>query len=575
MQDHNMSNGKDKTGGEGFDVEKTLMGVLAGRRPQQPVGGNGQHPVDPLDAPPKNLPPPPSPSQLAGAGVEYREDDHGFTLPSITYGTRPELYHLMTELVGDEDRALGHLYRQGRFMVRVDNEGSAVLTADSFAAEVEKHITTQKRGGDKGPVIELFPTPVAKLVTSGPHLCNNLRELAGVTDVPLFRADGSIFSTDGYDPDTKYTLIMGNGITFDVPDEPTDLDVAKAVHTILTPIEGFPFISDADCNAWIGMALTPMLRFIAPGPYKLGLIEAKMAGSGKSFLAEMLSVLHGTGDMIPNMPSEDNELRKLVTSVLQATEGVAVFDNIEGRIASPVLAALLTAKRWTDRLLGKNAKITLPNDRLWLGTGNNVTIDGDIARRVLKCVIDPACPSPELREFAFNPTEWMIEHRSEYLNALGTIIRSWVVSGMQLGESPGSDSYARWRRVINGILDHAGIKGSFDPMENRVILGHSDKEWGTFLEVIHDTFGSEPWRMSELVDALKYEGGGIDPILLPGSLAAKWDPWKTLGFTKSLGRWAMNRDGKYVGLMKIEEAGEDKKRKVKLWKVVKREPEAG
>lgn len=562
MDDNSTPDSADKMG-------EMILGELFNPEHARAMNGSRSRPVDPLDAPPANLPPPPSPSALAAAGAEYTEDDHGYTLPAVTYANRPELYHLMTQIIGDDTRALGHLYRQGRAMVRVDDEGTAVLSPDGLAAEIEKRVTTQKRNGDKGPVTELFPVPVAKLLTSGPHNCENLRELAGVSGVPLFRADGSMFTEDGYDPTTRYVLRTDHGLDFKVPDEPTELDVAMAVQTILTPIEGFPFVSDADCNAWIGMALTPMLRFIAPGPYKLGMIEAHQAGSGKSFLAEMLSVLHGDGDMIPNLPSEDAELRKLVTSVLQAPAGVIVFDNVEGKVSSPVLAALLTSPRWSDRLLGRNAKITLPNDRMWVGTGNNVTIDGDIARRILRCMIDPGIPNPHLRQFAFNPTEWMREHRSAYLSALGVIIRSWVVSGMQPGDSPGSDSYGKWRQTVDGILAHAGIQGSFDPVDNRIQMGVSDAEWGTFLEAIHDVFGPLQWRMSDLIDALKRDTGGIDPEILPGSLAAKWDPWKTTGFSKSLGRWAMNREGKYVGQMKIESAGEDKRRKVKLWRVVK------
>lgn len=521
------------------------------------------------DAPPADLPPVPSASEMASAGAEYIEDDAGFTLPSVTYHTRPELFHLMTSLIGDESRALGHLYRQGRIMVRVDDEGAAPLNSDGLAAEIEKRMTTVKKTSKDESVVDLFPLPVAKLLTGAPHLCEYIRELAGVTGVPLFRHDGSLMVQDGYDADTKYVLNTDAGLEFTVPDEPTELDVHRAVNLILEPIATFPFVTDADRNAWIGMALTPMLRFIAPGPYKLGLIEAHQAGSGKSFLASMLAELHG-GQVHAEMPSEDAELRKTVTSVLQEKGGVIVFDNVDGKVSSPVLAGLLTSARWSARLLGKNTSITLPNDRMWVATGNNIVIDGDMARRVLRCVIDPGMPNPELREFTFNPVDWIVRNRSAYLSALGTIIRAWVVKGSHLGESPGSDSYATWRRTLDGILASAGISGGFDPQENRIQLGASDAEWGTFLEAIHGIFGERTWKMAELVEVIgKDAPGGIDPELLPGGLAAKWDPWKTAGFTKSLGRWAMHRDGKWVGTFKMDSAGMDRTR-LRLWTVAKR-----
>lgn len=522
------------------------------------------------DAPPADAGPMPTPSETAAAGAEYHEGDLGFTLPVVTYSNRAELFHLMTSLVGDEGRALGHLYRQGRVMVRVDDEGAAPLTADALAAEVEKRMTTVKRNAKGEPVVDLFPASVAKLLAASPHLCEHIRDLAGVTGVPLFRRDGSVFAEDGYDAATEYVLNTDPGLEFGVSEKPTELEVHRAVDLILEPIAKFPFVSDADRNAWIGMALTPMLRFIAPGPYKLGLIEAHQAGSGKSFLASMLAELHG-GQVHAEMPSEDAELRKTVTSVLQEKGGVIVFDNVDGKVSSPVLAGLLTSSRWSARLLGKNTSVTLPNDRMWVATGNNIVIDGDMARRVLRCVIDPGMPDPELREFDFNPVDWIVRNRSAYLSALGTLIRAWVVKGAKLSASPGSDSYAVWRRVLDGILESAGIAGAFDPQENRVQLGASDAEWGDFLEVAHGIFGDRTWRMSELVEVIGKDGGnGIDPEILPGGLAAKWDPWKTAGFTKSLGRWAMHRDGKYVGPYKMEGAGEDRKVKVRLWRIAKR-----
>lgn len=543
---------------EDQDFGKMILGEL-----DVPAGYADSDP----DAPPANLPPIPSASELAAAGAEYTDNDTGFTLPAITYHNRAELYHLMTSLVGDEDRALGHLYRQGRLMVRVDDEGAAPLAAEGLAAEIEKRLTTVKRTAKGEAVMDLFPLPVAKLLATGPHLCEHIRELAGVSGVPLFRPDGSVFAEDGYDVTTRYVLRTDAGLDFDVKETPGELDVAEAVRVILEPIAGFPFVSAADRNAWIGMALTPMLRFIAPGPYKLGLIEAHQAGSGKSFLAGMLAELHG-GDVIPNLPAEDAELRKTVTSVLQAPSGVVVFDNVEGRVSSPILAALLTTPKWSDRLLGRNTKVQLVNDRMWVATGNNITIDGDMARRVLKCVIDPGMDSPELREFDFNPVDWIKGNRSAYLSALGTLIRAWVVDGMVLGDSPGSDSYATWRRAVDGILARAGISGGFDPQENRVQVGASDKEWGTFLEAVYEVFGDRLWRMAEVSDAIASDK--IDPELLPGSLAAKWPGWATPGFTKSLGRWALNRDGKWVGGYKLAGAGEDRRLKIRLWQVGRR-----
>jgi hypothetical protein len=543
-----------------FDFGSAILGQFSGNNGTGPAPNPSDH--DP-DAPPVNLPPVPTPHEIAAMGADYTEGAGGIGLPAVVYGTRPELFHRMCEVIGDPERVLGHLYRQGRALVRVDDEGAAILGADGLAAECEKQIAFSKRNAKGEVVPDLFPGPVAKLIAASPHLCENVRVLDGVTGVPLFRPDGSLMSEAGYDEPTQYVYRPDQGLAVSVPDVPTRDETRAAVELVLEPIRGFPFVSDADRNAWIGMALTPLLRFIAPGPYKLGLIEAKQAGSGKSFLASMLAELH-SGQTHAELPREDAELRKKVTSALQNKGGLIVFDNVDGKLSSPVLAGLLTTREWSDRLLGKSVNLTLPNDRLWVVTGNNTTIDGDMARRVLRCVID-AGPDPELREFPFNPEEWMREHRAAYLAALMTLVRAWVCAGKPLGDSPGSDSYGTWRKTIDGLMNVCGLAGGFDPLANRVRLGKSDEEWGVFLEAVHGVMGSDAWRMSELVSAL--EAGRIDAELLPGSLAAKWAGYASAGFTKSLGRWAVHRDGKWVGGYQMTYAGVHRT-KTKLWKVV-------
>jgi len=564
MDNINTPKSGDKTGVE--DFAQGILDSLHGNIRTTSRGVIPPHPDNPDDMPPGDMPPLPSPSQLMGAGAEYTEDDNGFNMPSITYANRTELFHLMLDLVGDNTRALAQFYRQGRIMVRVDEGGSVALDANALAGEIEQRVVAQKRVGSKAPVTDLFPLQVVKMIAASPHLCTHVRPLAGVTGVPFFRPDGSICATDGYDPVTQYVLWSDDNVKFNVPDEPTDLDVAQAVQTILAPLDGFPFVSDADCNAWIGMALTPMMRFYTPGPYKLGLIGAHQAGSGKTYLASMLAELYG-GQVHAMLPEEDAEIRKIVTGVLQEKGGVIVFDNVEGKIAQPALAALLTSPKWSGRLLSKNVNVTLDNDRMWVVTGNNVTIDGDMARRVLKCMIDPGMSNPELRKFGFNPVQWVREHRAEYLSALGTLIRAWIAAGSKLGNSPGSDSYALWRQTIHGVLDHAGLSGGFDPLENRVTAGQGDEEWQEFLSALWDRFGETEWKAADLVETIRLDK--FPKELLPGSLAHKWNPWETAGFSKSLGHWMRNRVGKWVGEYTVFKEGKDGHTKAQLWRVGK------
>jgi hypothetical protein len=122
----------------------------------------------------------------------------------------------------------------------------------------------------------------------------HVRVLKGVTHTPVLRRDGSVLTEPGYDPVSKLLYLPDPGLEVpEVPDEPTDEDVAQAVKEILFVIKDFPFVSEDHRANWIGLAFTPMLKPLVPPPYQFGFITAPNPGSGKGFLADIIAGLHG------------------------------------------------------------------------------------------------------------------------------------------------------------------------------------------------------------------------------------------------------------------------------------------
>lgn len=246
-------------------------------------------------------------------------------------------------------------------------------------------------------------------------------------------------------------------------------------------------------------------------------------------------MLHG-GTMRGSFPDKEAELKKTITTALLGAEGIIVFDNVKGTIRSPALEALLTSETWSDRLLGGNVDATLPNDRLWLITGNNASFGGDMARRVLKIRLD-AGPAPEKRTGfqVANPVDWMAKHRGEYLSALMTVIRSWLFAGARMPEATSSDSYALWRQMVSGILQHAGLGEEFDAASTQVTLSEEDEEWETFLYAIREKFGTRAWSSKELADALAWDKDM--EAAMPSALAHRWTGMASASFKTSLSKF--------------------------------------
>jgi hypothetical protein len=430
-----------------------------------------------------------------------------------------------------------------------------------------------KRGEDWEPIPALFPSSAARTAIEVPDLLPHLRTLRGVIHSPVPRADGTLLTDPGYDPATGLLHLPEPGLIVPpVPERPDPGQVATALGLLQAMVAGFPFLSEHHRANHLGALLTPLLRDVAPPPYKLHAIEAHQPSSGKTLLANLSRWIHG-GVFRAEVPDEDAELRKQITSILSVTTGpIVVLDNITGTLKSSTIAGLLTSARWDDRPLGSTAWTACLNDRLWTVTGNNLAIGGDMPRRTLRTVIDPAMPNPELRTgFDIPDLEgWVKQHRGHLLHALLVIIRSWVLAGMPLAPERTSDGYARWVRTIGGILTHAGLGGEFDHHSTQVTLSNEDDEWETFLAAIHRAYGTRSWSARELladVDTGSLIAPGLIPAdSLPGDLAAKaaGHNGHLVGIARSLTWWLRNREGRWAGGMTVRPAGTDAN-KVKQW----------
>jgi hypothetical protein len=167
--------------------------------------------------------------------------------------------------------------------------------------------------------------------------------------------------SDGYNPGTRLVLHTGGFRIPAVAAAPAYEDVAQAVKLLTADWLGdFPFGSDADKANALAVLLTLTGRmFFALAP--LFVIDASTAGSGKGLLVTTIS-LTATGEppQVMELPADGEEQRKKITSALLAGHELIMWDEshvISGR----TLAAILTAERYSDRLLGGNKMISVLN----------------------------------------------------------------------------------------------------------------------------------------------------------------------------------------------------------------------
>jgi hypothetical protein len=404
----------------------------------------------------------------------------------------------------------------------------------------------------------LFPINAANVAVRQLARAPHLRPLRGVTHTPIVRADGSILGDAGYDPVSGF-LHLPDVTVPAVPARPSEAQLAGAVALLRAMLTDFAWVGKHEEANFLGVLLTPLLRLVCPPPYKLVVIMARQPGSGKSLLGEIVRTVHG-GVLRTEMPHDDAELSKSLTSILsQTTAPVVEFDNVSGTLRSSRLAGLLTSDVYGGRILGSTTEVELPNDRLWVVTGNNLSLGGDLVRRSTWVTIDPGVPNPELRtDFAIPDLRgWVRAHRAELLAALLTLVAAWVAAGRPTPEARSSDSYGAWRAVVGGVLAHAGVPGEFDAADSaQQSIGADDEGWGEFLTALHAVVGEQEFTSSRVVEFLSrpdtLAAQGLPPLAdaLPEALAEKFERSPRVG--QSLGKWLQARDGRWAGSLVCE-----------------------
>ncbi|HWR50072.1 MAG TPA: hypothetical protein VN428_03140 [Bryobacteraceae bacterium] len=163
--------------------------------------------------------------------------------------------------------------------------------------------------------------------------------------------------------------------------------------------------------------------------------------------------------------------------------------------------------------------------------------------------------------------------------ALLTIARYWYVQGRP--EPKGArplGSFEAWCTVVGGMLESAGVAGFLANADTMFDRADSEAaQWEAFLLALAEMFGSESFRVNDIVNGLSLKDGTEAAraerlaAALPDSLADGPDHAGGF-FRRRVGKSFAARAGRRFGDSQvfIGRADEDKKTKVQRWKVVRR-----
>jgi putative DNA primase/helicase len=307
---------------------------------------------------------------------------------------------------------------------------------------------------------------------------SHIPRLNGLMTGPFMRPDGTITLEPGYDPASGYLLLDYGGQPVHVPEQPTAADVARAVDRLRDLVSDFPFAGPEHFSAWLAALLTAAARPAIHGPVPMLWLDANRRGTGKSKLGRLVGIITGGGNPTElSWTADEKEMESRIASLLNGGDNFAVFDNASGTIRNPVLERFLTSFTFDFRRFHRQELVKLPNRTVLAITGNNLTLRGDLSRRVIRCRLVTAMECPEARDgFRHADIEaYAIANQPELLTAALTILRAHAVAGfmacpVRVTREDGTvvDAPARpvgsfndWDRVIRHAILRAGLA---DPM---------------------------------------------------------------------------------------------------------------
>lgn len=403
--------------------------------------------------------------------------------------------------------------------------------------------------------------------------------LVGVARSPILRPNGTICTAPGYDPDTRLCYCPDPGLVVPpIPENPSADEIEAARDNLIELIAEFPFADSASLANSLAILFSILMRPVIAGHVPLAIVDAPVQGTGKTLMATVLGIVGVgavSGESIPDRQNDD-EWRKKITAILLKGPPLVLLDNIpdNSTIDAAPLVGMLTTHLWSDRLLGKNENVQLPARAVWVATGNNLRVSGDMPRRSYTVRMDANSERPWARTGFRHPDleQYAQTNRGRLLAAAFTLIRAWYAAGRPKADVPTFGSFQEWADSIGGVLAHAGVAGFLDNLEQvRAVQDEDTLQWQAFFAAWWEQFGDAAVTADDLVRLVVPRKDLYDSVLsaplvesLPEPLLVNKDRGEG-SLKRSIGRNLSRLTGRIFEGRKLCDAGIKTHRKVRAW----------
>ncbi|MGB3109410.1 MAG: hypothetical protein WBB40_02360 [Psychrobacter alimentarius] len=394
------------------------------------------------------------------------------------------------------------------------------------------------------------------------HKHRQLKSLNAVINAPTITHNDHVVTKHGYDVETQlYLDCSDHGVT--IPMFVSKEDAIAAYHKLMKPFCTFDYADNVSRSVALSAVLTAVTRPTQATAPAFA-FDAPKQGSGKTYFCECLGILATNESlaMTPSIEKNEDEVRKMLLSMLIEGRRLIVWDNIMGAFNSATMASFLTSERFSGRILGFTQSVEVSHRAMLLLTGNNMTLVGDMPRRVLTCRFDTGIENPTQakRDLSaidgLKPSTYIKRNRYKLVAAAIILIRGYLQSDEYQRGGMVSDrlsSFEEWditcRQPIIWLAQHLG--GLTDPKRSIDDNMEKDPEHETLCELltgIYEWQASAPFTARALSDYMTRQICSDHPL---HEVLIDLNGGNSLT-TRSIGNLLKNRRGRIAAGLKLE-----------------------
>lgn len=400
--------------------------------------------------------------------------------------------------------AFPNLFQRNQQLVSVLPDGRILKhTLNTLSSQVETYMRVEK--GGKGAPAKL-PSELMRRVVEREWF-PGVGEIKAAVPLPVVRADGSVAGEQGLDERTGLYVLRGASRAVKLLDT---AGMAAALERVWAPFAEFPFADQSARAVCLAAMFTAVCRPAIPTSPAF-LVNAQVFGTGKTLLSSALLWLTGEKPRMSAIGREQTEQAKVLTAILDQGPLAIMFDNVLRYLeASSELCMALTSEEYDSRLLGKSVMLKLPNRAMWVLNGNNVSISGDMVRRLLPINLC-SDEAPELRKHGFDPVEMIRANLDSIRGDLIDLLATYSAYGREETRRKigGYASFEEWNSLVRGAVVWLGWG---DPIEEMQAQQQADPEVQK-LEILMSAWAERFGDEGRTTHQILHEP--VDPVACP------------------------------------------------------------